>query len=364
MKLAEHIYIIVALLFCSVATYAQSGESGLQFANLSYDFGHIREDGGKVQCLFTATNISDKEIYITNITTSCGCTSASYTKDVIAPHASFELTVQFDPYNRPGRIDKHIFVTTSDSEQVITLLLKGYVQERERTIDEIYPFDMGEGLRLRHNFHAFGYIEHGNTAEEHIGYVNTSQHPLNISIEHIEQSGLLSINYPETIPAGATGDITLCYTIPQSENIYGTISDKMHIKIGNTEAHYPLSCEAIVTDNFSLVDDISAPRVDISKKIIKFGEINSDNEVLEEVVTIVNSGASPLSVRRIESTSEALECVASSYTIESGKSAELRIRLYTERITAIEGLYSERLRIITNDPTRPMQSIKVNAIID
>lgn len=364
MKLARHIYIIVVALLYSITTYAQGVESALQFSTYSYDIGHIREDGGKVQSLFTATNISDKEIYITNITTSCGCTSASYTKDAVAPNGTFELAVQFDPYNRPGRIDKHIFVTTSDSERVITLLLKGYVQERERTIDELYPFDMGEGLRLRSNFHAFGYIEHGNTAEEHIGYINTSQRTLSISIEHIEQSGLLSINYPETIPAGATGDITLCYTIPQNKNIYGTLSDKMHIKIGKAEARYPISCEAIATDNFSLVDDISAPRIDISKKIIKFGEINSDNEVLEEVITIANSGASPLSVRRIESTSEALECVASSYTIESGESIELHIRLYTERITAIEGLYSERLRIITNDPTRPMQSIKVNAIID
>ena len=364
MKLAKHIYIIVALLFCSVAAYAQSGESGLQFLNRSHDFGHIREDGGKVQSVFTATNISDKDIYITNINTSCGCTSASYSKDAISPNDTFELAVQFDPYNRPGRIDKHIFVTTSDSEQVITLLLKGYVQERERTIDEIYPFDMGEGLRLRSNFHAFGYIEQGNTTEEHIGYVNTSQHPLSISIVFTEQSGLLSIDYPTAIPAGATGEITLCYTIPHSENIYGTISDKMRLKIGKAEARYPISCEAIATDNFSMVDDISAPRVDISKKIIKFGEITSDNEVLEEVVTIVNSGASPLIVRRIESTSEALECVASSYTIEPQQNAELRIRLYPERITATEGLFSERVRIITNDPVRPMQSIKVNAIID
>lgn len=355
---------MIATLLCPIATYAQEVGSALQFSSYSYDLGHIREDGGKVHSLFTATNISDETIYITNITTSCGCTSASYSKDAVAPQASFELTVQFDPYNRPGRIDKHIFISTSDSEKVITLLLKGYVQERERTVDELYPFDMGEGLRLRSNFHAFGYIEHGNTAEEHVGYINTSQHTLNINIEFTEQSGMLSIDYPTTIPAGATGDITLCYTIPHSENIYGTISDKMRIKIGNAEAHYPLSCEAIATDNFSMVDDISAPRVDISKKIIKFGEINSDNEVLEEVITITNSGASPLIVRRIESTSEALECVASNYTIEPQQSAELRIRLYPERITATEGLFSERVRIITNDPIRPMQSIKANAIID
>lgn len=364
MKLTKHIYIIIVLLLSSITTHAQSKDSVLQFANLSYDFGHIREDGGEVQCMFTATNNGDSDIYVTNITTSCGCTTATYSKENIAPNATFDLAVTFNPYNRPGRIDKHIFVSTSDTAQVITLQLKGYVQERERTIDELYPFDMGGGLRLRSNFHAFGYIEQGNTIEEHIGYANTSQRTLHISVESTDQSGLLRIDYPATIPAGATGDITLCYTAPVTSDIYGTIGDKMRITIDGNEARYPLSCEAIVTDNFSMVDDISAPRADISKKIIKFGEINGDNEVLEEVITIANSGASPLKLRRIESTSEALECVASSLTLQPNESAELRIRLYTKRITATEGLYSERLRIVTNDPVRPMQSIKVNAIID
>lgn len=364
MKLAKHIYLLIVSLLCAVSAYAQGAESALQFATLSHDLGHIREDGGQVQLLFTATNNSDREIFITNLTTSCGCTTASYSKEAIAPHATFQLAVTFNPYNRPGRIDKHIFVSTSDSEEVITLLLKGYVQERERTIDEIYPFDMGEGLRLRSNFHAFGYIEQGNSAEEHIGYVNTSERAISLNIEHIETSGLLSVDYPTTIAAGATGDITIRYVIPCEGNVYGTVSDRMRLKIDGCEARYMLSCEAIATDNFSMVDDISAPRVDISKKIIKFGVINSEKEVLEEVITITNSGASPLEVRRIESTSEALECVASSLTLEPNQSAELRVRLYVERIAAVEGLFSERLRVITNDPVRPMQSIKVNAIID
>ena len=138
----------------------------------------------------------------------------------------------------------------------------------------------------------------------------------------------------------------------------------MSIEIDGSQAQYILSCEAIATDNFSMVDDISAPRVDISKKIIKFGEINSDKKVLEEVITVTNSGASPLELRCIESTSEALACEASSQTLQPGQSTKLHIRVYTKRISATEGLFSERVRIITNDPVRPMQSIKLNAIID
>ena len=364
MKSARYIYIILVALLCSISTYAQGVGSALKFTAPSYDFGHIKEEGGEVQCLFTATNISENEIYVVNITTSCGCTTTSYSKEAIAPHATFELTVKFNPYNRPGRIDKHIFVTASDSNEPICLTIEGFVQERERTVDELYPFDMGEGLRLRSNFHAFGYIEQGDISKEHIGFINTSNQPLQIGVEFIKQSGLLAIEYPTTIPAGATGDITLCYTVPHMGDIYGTVEDRMRIDINGTEARYTLSSEAIITDNFSMVDDISAPRGDISKKIIKFGEINCINGYLEQEVIVTNIGASPLEVRAIESSSEAVECEASSRTLQPNESATLHIRLNTKDVGLTEGVFTARVRIVTNDPIRPMQTIKVNAIID
>ena len=364
MKHLIDIFLTFALLLSVSALYAEEPSSALRFQSTTHDFGHIREDGGEQLCTFVAINEGDGTIKVTNIETSCGCTSASYNKGEIAPNDRFEVSVCFDPFNRPGRIEKHIFVTVSDSERPIRLLLEGFVQERERTIDELYPFDMGGGLRLRSNFHAFGYTEHGSTVEEHIGYINTSLEPIAISINHTTTSGWLTVTHPAMIPAGSTGDITLCYTIPEECAVYGTISDTLYIIIDGIKARYPLSAEAIVTDNFSMVDDISAPRADISKNIIKFGEIKHSKETFEEMITLTNSGASPLMVRHIESSSEAVEGIAESDTLQPNESTKIRIRLHGESIELIEGIFTARLRIVTNDPIRPMQTIKVNAIID
>ena len=364
MKLPKFIYIVTLLLLFSVATYAQEPKSMLKFQSIVHDFGHIKEDGGEQLCTFTAINEGKHSIEITKIETSCGCTSAYYTKGEIVPNERCEIKVRFNPFNRPGRIDKHIFVTTSDFAEPIRLTIEGFVQERERTIDELYPFDMGGGLRLRSNFHAFGYIEHGTTIEEHIGYVNTSMEPIIIGMEHTTQSGYLTIDHPTTIPAGATGDITLSYTLPEECNIYGTVRDIIYMVIDGTRARYTISTEAIATDNFSMVDDISAPRADISKNIIKFGEINCANSILEQVAIVTNIGASPLELRCIESSSEAVEGVAKRRTLQPNESAEIVIILHTERIEFSEGVFTARLRIVTNDPVRPMQTIKVNAIID
>lgn len=364
MKQPKFIYILTLFMLFSIATYAQEPQSALKFQSMVHNFGHIKEDGGEQSCTFTAINGGKNNIRITEVETSCGCTSAYYTKDEIAPNERCEVKVRFNPFNRPGRIDKHIFVTSSDSTEPIRLTIEGFVQERERTIDELYPFDMGGGLRLRSNFHAFGYIEHGTTIEEPIGYVNTSMEPIIIGMEHTTKSGYLTIDHPTTIAAGATGDITLSYTLPEECDIYGTTRDIIYIVIDGQRARYTLSTEAIATDNFSMVDDISAPRADISKNIIKFGEINCANSILEQVAIVTNIGASPLELRCIESSSEAVEGVAERRTLQPNESAEIVIILHTERIELTEGVFTARLRIVTNDPVRPMQTIKVNAIID
>ena len=364
MKQHKFTYLIIILMLFSVVTHAQEPQSMLKFQSMIHNFGHIKEDGGEQLCRFFAINEGNNSIEVTKIETSCGCTSAQYTKGDIAPNEKFEVTVRFNPFNRPGRIDKHIYIIVSDSEAPIRLTIEGFVQERERTIDELYPFDMGGGLRLRRNYHAFGYIEHGSTMEEHIGYVNTSLEPIMIDIEYTTQSGHLSVSHPSMIPAGATGDITLRYSIAEGSDVYGTISDILYIIVEGKHARYTLGSEAIITDNFSMVDDISAPHADISKKIIKFGEINCTNMVLEEVVAVTNTGASPLEVRSIESSSQAVEGIINAMSIAPNQTIELRVKLNTEDIELTEGVFTSRLRIITNDPTRPMQTIKVNAIID
>jgi hypothetical protein len=359
------IYICISLItaiFQTTNLHGQ-GNSALIFSNTTYDYGHIKEDGGAQQCTFEARNNGHNTIEVINVTTTCGCTSTQFNRGPIAPGESFTLQISFNPMNRPGRIDKQIFVSTSDSSQAIELNIAGFVLERERSIDELYPFDMGGGLRLRSNFHAFGYLEHGNEIEEHIAYINTSDEEINISIISDKQSGALAIRVPESIPPGATGDIIMSYTLPEQCDIYGTLSDILHLEINGVKSNYPLSAEAIATDNFDMMDDILAPRTDISENIIKFGDVNSSKEFYTKRITLSNSGESPLIIRSIESMSEAIECtVIGEHTITPGQQSEIEVRLYVNRIQEDEYPFTTRIRLVTNDPMRPLRSIKVNAL--
>ena len=362
--LYKYIYSLLLVCACCTTIFAQDmPKSALFFSKTTHDYGHIDEDGGAVVCKFEAKNMSNTAISIIDITTTCGCTTAKFSNETIPAGGDFVFEVAFDPFNRPGRFDKNIFVQTSDSPSEIRLTITGYVNPRERSIDELYPFDMGGGLRLKSNFHAFGYLEHGKELIEYIGYTNTSHRAIIAQVGYEYTSGLLHVSMPQYIAAGESGDIALRYFVENDSHCYGTIKDVMRIVVDGKESTYPLSTQVIVVDNFDNMDDISAPKLVISKNFLKFGDVNSPYGVMEQRITLTNDGASPLIIRAIESSSPAVECIVEhDATIGVGESREVVVCLYAAQIADVDTPFVARVYIITNDPVRPMQSIKVSAL--
>ena len=109
-------YIMVNLLcfmLCTVNLYAQN--SPLKFESEKWNFGKIAEDGGNVEHKFVFTNATSKPIVILDVTTSCGCTTPSYSRKPIMSGEKGEIVVSIDPMNRPGHFSKVASVLTSAS---------------------------------------------------------------------------------------------------------------------------------------------------------------------------------------------------------------------------------------------------------
>lgn len=351
------------LLSTIYANNIMAQSTALNFENSTINFGTIAEEEGRVTKYVEATNRGDAPIYIIDIATSCGCTVAEYSREPIPPGGKAKIGVTYDPRDRPGRFERHLLITTSDSKEGIRIEVIGRVTPRERTVYELYPFDMGGGLRMESNFHAFAYVEHGASVEERIAYINNSDREIAITIDEIEVSGALTLIYPERIAPHATGDITLCYVLDESSDRYGTMSDIFRFVVDGKSSNVIFSTYAIAVDNFTLVEDILAPTAVISKKIVKFGEILCDNGTLEQSIEIGNSGESPLEIRAIESDSKAVTVTTEGVnSIAKGETMLLTIRLDTALIEDRDNPFVTRIRIICNDPMMPMQVIKVNAI--
>lgn len=357
----RHILLFATILLLLPTATAQV--SVLHLESTTIDLGTIAEADGPVTTYIGATNSGTTPIYIKEIVTTCGCTKVEYKRDAIAPNESIKIGITYDPHNRPGRIDKQIIIVVSESSDNIVVRLIGNVTPRERSVYEIYPFDMGGGLRMESNFHSFAYIEHGTQIEERIGYINHSDHTIRVAIRKSESSGALNVIYPTTIAPHGKGDIVLRYTLDEESTRYGTLNDIFQFEVDGVCNATMFSTYAIAVDNFDLVEDILAPCAVISKKIIKFGEILLNNDILELSTTIGNSGETPLIIRRIESDSPAIDVSIEDGTqIGKGESITLRVRLNTALIEDCDNPFVSRIRVICNDPITPMQVIRVNAI--
>ena len=100
-----------------IANISQSDEPRIQLLPSNYDLGKIHQKDGVVSTKFEVKNSSTADIRITEITTSCGCTTAVIDNNLIQPQTSQVLTVNFNPnfHDEPeGVFSRTIFLQSSD----------------------------------------------------------------------------------------------------------------------------------------------------------------------------------------------------------------------------------------------------------
>jgi len=355
----KHIFFIFTVLCLPLCVSAQ-----LVFTPDAWDFGRIEESGGRVSHTFTGVNRGAEPVVVLDVVTSCGCTVPEFSRRPVLPGDSTRVTVTYDPMNRPGRIDRSIAVRVSDSDEDIRLKIVGRVLPRQKSLEEIYPFDMGGGVRLESNFHAFAYVEHGKSVETRIGCVNRSDHPVLVRLAPVETSGALQIEYDELLAAGQTGDIVLRYRLAENSSRYGTMRDALTMVVDGIPSETLLTTQAVAVDNFDEAVDTASPKAQLPSTIVRFGHVAADSGIISQRVEIRNTGQAPLIVRKAESNIAAVRCrPEGGLMIPAGGSGSITVT-FSPSQAAREGAFVSRVFVITNDPAHPMHTIRVNAIID
>lgn len=359
---------VCALGFPSVARSQESAAGGkgtqtVRFDHEKWNFGDVAEDGGKVEHTFVFTNVSSKPVVVLDVTSGCGCTTPSYSRKPVMRGEKGEIVVSFDPMNRPGHFSKGISVQISGSTEPVTLLVEGVVTPRVKSTEELYPFDMGGGVRFDSNFRAFAYVGRGERVEESIGWINTSGRDVRLSFEELERSGMLRIDAPRMLKAGEKGAIVIAYEVPSDSDRYGTLSDVLGVDIDGRRARTMLSVHAIAVDRHdTAADDMSSPKGELSKKFIKFGDVKHGRTVADASVELANVGDNELVIRAVEWQSKALKCsLKAGDRIAAGGKTVVKFTLDTSEVDY--GVWVDRVRIITDDPSRPMQTLRVTAVV-
>lgn len=101
----------------------------IKFETETHDFGTLQQ-GEKVEYNFYFKNIGGKELKITEVDASCGCTIAEYDKIAIKFNEKSKIKIIFDSYGFRNNQYKTIKVKTN-SNQEIELIIAAFVEVKD-----------------------------------------------------------------------------------------------------------------------------------------------------------------------------------------------------------------------------------------
>src|SRR3989337_2142120 len=90
-------------------------KSKISFEEQVYDFGKIYI-GESVKHAFKFKNLGEGELIINNVKSSCGCTAALVSKNILHEEEEGEVEVKFNSGHYVGKVTKSIVVNSNDPE--------------------------------------------------------------------------------------------------------------------------------------------------------------------------------------------------------------------------------------------------------
>lgn len=101
--------------------------AGLRFDTTGMDMGKVAE-GVQVEKIYSFVNSGKRDLIITDVRGSCGCTvGKDWPRKPVPPGARGTITVGFDSQGRPGTQHKTITVVANTDPPTTVLTLKGEV---------------------------------------------------------------------------------------------------------------------------------------------------------------------------------------------------------------------------------------------
>jgi hypothetical protein len=363
--------VFILLLLVGSTAYAQKG--ALISAEVqTHDFGSIAEVDGLATYRFTIKNTGVAPLVINRITASCGCTQPDWSKTPIAPGASSEIKVSYNPKGRPGPFYKSIAVYSNAKNERLTLYIKGTVTSRTPAQPALaYPYSIG-ALKLQTKTVQYNRIYPGETLEETLRIKNEGEKPLKIQFDKAPDYLTIDIS-PDTLKPGETGEISILFHTDEIKRM-GRVTTLLPLSVegeGKKKTKGTISLAANIIDNFghlTAAGKAKGPMAQFSLTLLDFGKLpeKSGNIISfiglggkeSESLTITNTGRSPLLIYSVTSDSELIDIAGGKKELKPGASATYKVSIRPKEIkTRLEAF----IHIVCNDPNGPVRLIKITA---
>ncbi len=360
----KKIVFTASLVLMAILAFAQPK---IKFDQTTYQFGDIKEEGGKVTGKFEFTNVGDSALVLVSVRPGCGCTAANYTKTPIEPGQRGFIDATYDPRNRPGAFTKSIRVTTNEPEDASksphVIYIKGNVLKRPPTEFEIAGYKTGNGMvRIKENTKK---LELKNTESHLDTFMLRNFWNRNVAVDYKNMPAHITEHYRsfgKELKPNEEGIIVLKYNAA-AKNEFGNVNDHIILQTNDTlESNKVIAYTVKIKEDFSGLNERmlkNAPAIKADTLVVDFGQVARNQQVQKEL-KINNAGKSPLIIRTIQPSSNAITVTPKTQTVAPGSSIVLDMQFKAQ---GRNGKQNGTIDVISNDPTKDNLVIKYTAEI-
>jgi hypothetical protein len=329
--------------------FAQKAD--IKFNEMTYDFGTVSEEDGKVEHKFEFVNNGTADLLLSNVQASCGCTTPQWSREPIAPKQKGTITVTYAAAGRPGPFTKTITVMSNADKQV--LIIKGYVTPRGQKVEDVYPILVGD-VRLKSESVNFGDIAQGESVESKLPVVNVSNKDVTITLKKLPSHVTAA---PLTLKAGEKGNITLKFDAAKTKS-WGNVTSEAVLTTNSKDkkaSTQKIILVGNVFEKFTEAQRANAPTAELVREV-NVGEIAVGSTKTIKV-SVKNTGKSPLFIRSASSSFSDIEVSAPKGGIAPGKSAEVKIEINAKKLAA--SVYNKFITLQFNDPSNVKRTVSL-----
>jgi hypothetical protein len=364
MKRFYSLFFVLALVALANLSLVQA-QPKIVFDETSHDFGSFKESAGLQTYTFNFTNKGNAPLILNAVNASCGCTTPEWTRQPVAPGAKGMIKVTYNPAGRPGSFNKSITVQSNADNNQVMLTISGSVQEKEKTIAELYPREIGV-LRAEQNHISFPVIKSDESKTEKMELVNDTDKPVVVTFKNIPSFLKVTVE-PSTVPAksnGVPGKSVLTVVFDaKAANMYGFVSNRIYLSLnGSDDYQSSIGVSATIEEDFSSLtpqEIANAPVAEFNMADYDFGDIQQGDKK-EVTFDLSNKGKRDLLIRNIRASCGCTTVNPDKNVIAPGEKVPVKVQFDS---SGKKGRQSKTVTVITNDPKNPTLTLRISSNI-
>lgn len=308
---------------------------------------------------FEMKNSGSEPLIISDVRTSCGCTTVSFPRHAITAGQTFKVTTTYDA-KQMGHFDKQIGIYSNMPGKPMMLSLRGVVVGEIADFKGEYAFQLGT-LATDANDIEFDNVNRGDRPFQKIHIKNIGTETAQPVIMHLPAYLRAEISPSKVAPGhSATATITLdSYRLrdlglTQTSVYLGSfLGDKV-------SAEKEITISTVLLPGFESMtaeQRAKAPKMRLSAGSLEMGSFEGKDKKKGEI-EITNEGHSVLNIRSIQMFTIGMQVSLNKTEIAPGETAKLKVTALAKEIKSARS--KPRILMITNDPENTKVIVNIN----